>query len=95
MKLVHDELNCLLFGKVGVEQIDELSIRTHQEYKRGMIDVVAVSFSLDLVCVNFELFGDVLEVLVVLVPSSEADEGSIKETKVPLDCLRLISFGVD
>ena len=95
MKLVHDELNCLLFGKVGVEQIDELSIRTHQEYKRGMIDVVAVSFSLDLVCVYFEFFFDVLEVLVVLVPSSEADEGSIKEAKVLLDCLRLISFGVD
>lgn len=95
LKLVDEELNCLLLWKGGVEQIDELSIWSHQEYKRSMIDVVAASFSLDLVGVDFELFRDVLEVLIVLVLSSEADEGRIKETKIFLDCLWPISFGVD
>lgn len=60
-----------------------------------MVDVVAVSFSFDLVGVNFEFFSNVFEVLIILVLGSEANEGRIKKTEVFLHCLRLISFGVD
>lgn len=91
----YEELDCLPFWKAGVEQIDELTVRAHQEYKRSMVDVVTITFSLDLVRVYFELFCDVLEVFIVLVLSSETDEGRIEETKVLLDCLWFVPFGVD
>ena len=74
LELFYEELNCLSFWKVGVEQIDELTVWTHQENQRSMIDVVAISFSLNFVRINFELFCDILEVLVVLVPGSETNE---------------------
>lgn len=95
MESGHEELDGLPFWKVGIEQIDELTIWAHQEYKRSMVDVVTIAFSLDLVRVYFELFCYVLEVLVVLVLSSEPDEGRIEETKVLLDCLWFVPFGVD
>lgn len=95
LELVYEELNCLSFRKASVEQIDKLTVWAHQEYQRSMINVVTISFSLDLIRINFELFRDVLEVLIVLVPCSETNESGIEEPKVLLDCLRLIPFGVD
>lgn len=95
LESAYEELDCLPFWKAGVEQIDELAIRTHQEYKRSMVDVVTVSFPLDLVRVYFEFSCYVLEVFIALVLCSETNEGRVEEPKVLLDCLRLVPFGVD